>query len=116
MTRIAECNVKKTLGLDNVLELLNQLNWKGPHPQASCLVRLPVLLSLAAGLGQKRSMIPCSRFPERPLRACPLLSVKLPNSGKAAHSPQGSLQEPVVLCTANEEGTAGLAGVRQTGA
>lgn len=85
MRRIAECNVKVNLGLDNIIELLNQSNWEAPILQASCFVRLPVLLTLTAGLSQKPIMIPGSRFPERTLRACPLkgiaplLSIKLLN-------------------------------------
>lgn len=41
--RVAECNVKKNLGLNNVVELLNQ---SSSDLQASCFVKMPVLLRM----------------------------------------------------------------------
>lgn len=37
MRRIAECNVKMNLGLDNIIELLNQSNWEAPSSRLLAL-------------------------------------------------------------------------------
>lgn len=103
MMRITKCNVKRNLGLNDVIELLNWSNREAPILQDSCYTGLPVLPSLMVGPGQKQIMIPGPRYPEvfdsMVCSTCPaLLWVwSTPSSNKATHPQLRSLQDSVTL-------------------